>query len=47
MHRDLKPENVLMRTENQSVIADYGLAEYVDQEKYLFTRCGTPGYVAP
>ena len=29
------------------VIVDYGLATFVDVEKYLFYRCGTPGYVAP
>lgn len=29
------------------VIVDYGLATNVDVEKYLFYRCGTPGYVAP
>jgi hypothetical protein len=31
----------------QPVIVDYGLATNVDVEKYLFYRCGTPGYVAP
>jgi len=29
------------------VIVDLGLAEYLNAEKYLYTRCGTPGYVAP
>jgi len=29
------------------VIVDLGLAEYVSNKKYLYTRCGTPGYVAP
>jgi calcium-dependent protein kinase len=29
------------------VIADFGLAEFVGAESYLFVRCGTPGYVAP
>lgn len=29
-------------------IADFGLAENYNMEgKYLFKRCGTPGYVAP
>lgn len=29
-------------------IADFGLADYYNASgKYLFTRCGTPGYVAP
>lgn len=49
MHRDLKPENILFRKENDydCVVADYGLAEFSNEEKYLFVRCGTPGYVAP
>ena len=29
------------------VIVDLGLAEYTSVSKYLYTRCGTPGYVAP
>lgn len=49
MHRDLKPENLLFRSEGDydCVIADFGLAEEADADKYLFVRCGTPGYVAP
>jgi len=29
------------------VIIDFGLSEYITSKKYLYTRCGTPGYVAP
>ncbi len=29
------------------VVVDLGLAEYTNATKYLYTRCGTPGYVAP
>ena len=29
------------------VIVDFGLATNSDIDKYLFYRCGTPGYVAP
>ena len=49
MHRDLKPENIMLRkTGSMSpVIVDFGLAAHADSEKYLFFRCGTPGYVAP
>lgn len=29
-------------------IVDFSLADYFRRDvKYLFTRCGTPGYVAP
>lgn len=49
MHRDLKPENLLFRKDGDwdCVIADFGLSEFANIEKYLFVRCGTPGYVAP
>ena len=29
------------------MIGDFGLAESTSSEKYIFVRCGTPGYVAP
>ena len=28
-------------------LCDFGLATYADEDKYLFVRCGTPGFVAP
>ncbi|CAD8158745.1 unnamed protein product [Paramecium pentaurelia] len=50
-HRDIKPQNLLLRKKGQItdlVIADLGLADYYRRDgKYMFTRCGTPGYVAP
>jgi len=50
MHRDLKPENLMLIDKKKifSVkIIDFGLATFIDVDKYLFGRCGTPGYVAP
>jgi calcium-dependent protein kinase len=49
MHRDIKPENIMMRSKNSldPVIGDFGLAEKVDSEDYLYYKCGTPGFVAP
>ena len=50
IHRDLKPENIILRTANEQidiVIVDLGFATYEQDYKNLFTRCGTPGYVAP
>ncbi len=29
------------------VINGFGVAEYSNEQDYLFVRCGTPGYVAP
>ena len=28
-------------------IADLGLAGVIEKQKKLFTKCGTPGYIAP
>ena len=29
------------------MLADFGLATFLDTENILFKRCGTPGFVAP
>jgi serine/threonine protein kinase len=48
VHRDLKPENIIVSHDLSAVkIVDLGLATSVYQDKYIFVRCGTPGYVAP
>ncbi|CAD8049189.1 unnamed protein product [Paramecium primaurelia] len=51
LHRDLKPENMILRNKgilDDIVITDFGLADYYSiKGNYLFSRCGTPGYVAP
>lgn len=52
MHRDIKPENILFRSkiisdETQVVLADFGLATSNNVERYIFPKCGTPGFVAP
>ena len=49
IHRDLKPENIMFRKPGSLdlAICDFGLATHADEEKYLFVRCGTPGYVSP
>jgi calcium-dependent protein kinase len=49
IHRDLKPENIMFKKEGslELGICDFGLATHADENKYLFVRCGTPGFVAP
>ncbi|CAD8145155.1 unnamed protein product [Paramecium pentaurelia] len=50
MHRDLKLENILFKQQNKMdsvVIADFGLATKVNEPIYLYSRCGTPGFIAP
>ncbi len=50
MHRDIKPENLILKDSENDwdvKIADFGLSQFLSSNDYLFTRCGTPGYVAP
>lgn len=51
VHRDLKPENLILAKrgdDNFLKIADFGLACILsEEEKKLYLRCGSPGYVSP
>ena len=50
MHRDIKPENIVLKDKKKLsslALIDFGLATYVKQEKYIYYRCGTPGFIAP
>ncbi len=56
MHRDVKPENILCERVDSLdkgdgseglKIVDYGLATFQSDKNIIFTKCGTPGFVAP
>jgi serine/threonine protein kinase len=47
MHRDIKPGNILIEKDGTVKIVDFGLSTYVNVPKYIFKKCGTPGYIAP
>lgn len=50
LHRDIKPENVVFAKNgalDEPVLVDLGFATFEQDYKLLFSRCGTPGHVAP
>lgn len=50
IHRDIKPENVVFAKSgslDEPVLVDLGFATFEKDYKMLFSRCGTPGHVAP
>ncbi len=50
LHRDLKPGNILLATRSEPLVADFGLARWLQRESDLTVSLavlGTPDYLAP
>jgi len=46
VHIDVKASNIMLTDDGRSVLVDFGLAAHC-QSQEIYSRCGTPGYVAP
>jgi len=47
LHRDLKPANIMLNSQGEVVIMDFGLAEVAELITQEQVRFGTPAYMAP
>ena len=47
VHRDIKLENLLMDSNQNMKIIDFGLAAVFTPGKFLRVHCGSPSYAAP
>lgn len=47
VHRDLKPENLLIDSDKNVKITDFGLSNIMTDGNFLKTSCGSPNYAAP
>ncbi|MBN2245243.1 MAG: protein kinase [Candidatus Aminicenantes bacterium] len=47
IHRDLRPSNIIISTEDQVKITDFGTSAWLNNVPYASTRIGSPPYMAP
>ena len=47
IHRDIKPENLLLDDNYRVLLSDFGWSNFLDDNEFRKTFCGTPEYLSP
>jgi len=47
LHRDIKLDNILLTSEGDVKICDFGVSKLVKNGEIMTEQCGTPAYIAP
>jgi len=47
VHRDIKPENILVTSNMQAKLSDFGMSNYIQPGNKRNSICGSPVYLAP
>lgn len=47
LHRDIKLDNILLTSEGDIKICDFGVSKLVKPGEIMTEQCGTPAYIAP
>ena len=47
LHRDIKLDNILLSSNGEIKICDFGVSKLVKGDEKMTEQCGTPAYIAP
>lgn len=47
LHRDIKLDNILLDSNGEVKICDFGVSKIVKKDEIITEQCGTPAYIAP
>ena len=47
LHRDIKLDNILLSSNGEVKICDFGVSKVVKRGEMMTEQCGTPAYIAP